>query len=238
VTEIVYALGAESLLVGTTNQCDYPAAARAKVKVGDFVMPDVERIVAAKPSVVFVALPLHRPVKEKLDELRVPTFASDPQSVEQVLAEVESVARALGVQGRGARLAASMRARFDSLLPVPDSPSVYVEISAAPLMTVGGRTFVSDLVTRAGGRNAFSDFDEPYPVVDPELVAARRPDVILLLHPGASAAEVRVRLGWSRIPAVKCGRIIGDIDDDLLLRPGPRMVEGVMQLSRRLHPAD
>jgi iron complex transport system substrate-binding protein len=200
--------------------------------------PDVERIAVLRPSLVFVALPIHRQVVEKLRELGVRCRVSDPQTVEAVLAEVESAAALLGVPERGAALAASLRRRLDSLPAGPDTPLVYVEISAAPLMSVGGGTFVSDLVARAGGRNVFSGCAEPYPVVDPERVAAGRPDVILLLHPGTSAAEVRARLGWSRIPAVKSGRIIGDIDDDLLLRPGPRMVEGVVQLRQRLHPAD
>jgi len=238
VTEIVFALSAESCLTGTTNQCDYPERARHTTKVGDFAAPDVERLAALRPGLVFVALPIHRPVMEKLGELGIACRVSDPQSLEAVLAEVESVAAGLGLAARGRELASSLRRRLESLPAVSDTPRVYVEISSSPLMTVGGGTFVSDLVRRAGGRNVFADVASPYPVVSPEEVALRDPEVVLVLHPGTSAVEVARRLGWERTTAVRSGRVHADLDEDILLRPGPRAVDGVLQLHRLLHPGE
>lgn len=237
VTETVFALGAGDRLAGTTNQCDYPEAARRTFKVGDFAAPDVERIVALGPGLVFVTLPLHATVVEKLRELGIRTYASQPGDVAEVLAEIESVGVLLGRAEQGRLLASSLAAQLESLPVWPDTPGVYVEISAAPLMTVGGRAFVADIVRRAGGRNVFDDATAEYPLVTPEEVAARNPDVILILHPGTGRAEVAQRVGWQGVAAVRNGRVYDDIDDDLLLRPGPRAVEGVRMLAMKVHGA-
>jgi len=234
VTEIVYAVGAGDRLAGSTNQCDYPEAARQTDKVGDFAQPDVERIAALKPGLVFLALPIHGRVREKLAELGIRTHASQPEDMAAVLAEIEAVATLLGVPERGRALAESLGAELNAVPEGPDSPRVYVELSSAPLVAAGGRTFVSDIVRRAGGRNAFDDAPTEYPVVAPEDVAARNPDVIVVLHPGTSRAEVAQRVGWQSIAAVRSGRVFDDLDDDLLLRPGPRAVAGVLELAKRL----
>ena len=235
VTEDIFALGAGGSLAGTTNQCDYPEAARRTFKVGDFATPDVERIAALRPDLVFVALPLHAPLVEKLQELGIRTYASQPGNIAEVLAEIESVGVLLGRKGRARAITESLAAQLGLLPSWSDTPGVYIEISAAPMMTVGGRTFVADIVRRAGGRNVFDDAVVDYPVVTPEDVAARNPDVVLVLHPGTSRVEVAQRVGWQRITAVRTGRIHDDIDDDLLMRPGPRAVEGVLELAKRLH---
>ncbi|MEO0085224.1 MAG: cobalamin-binding protein [candidate division WOR-3 bacterium] len=235
VTEIIFALGAGSSLAGTTNQCDYPEAALRTLKVGDFAAPDVERIAALKPEVVFITLPLHATAAEKLRESGIRTCVSQPEDVVGVLAEIERIGVLVGKREQGLALARSLAARLDSLPVWSDTPRVYVEISSVPLMTVGGRTFVADIVRRAGGRNVFDDAVADYPVVAPEEVAARNPDVIIVLHPGTSPAEVAQRLGWQEVVAIKTGCVFSDIDGDLLLRPGPRAVDGVLLLASRLH---
>lgn len=234
VTEIVYALGAESSLVGNSNQCDYPEAAKNVPKVGDFVRPDLERIVALKPHLVFLTLPIHRPMAEKLMELGIAYMACNPQSVEEIFEEMESIAGVLGRIERGRALIDSLRNCLVNEGDIVDTLSVYVEISSAPLMSVGSRAYLSDLIRLAGGRNIFGDIDEEYFVVSPEDVASRNPDVILVLHPAVRPREVRRRLGWARIKAVILGRIHADLDEDLLLRPGPRLADGVLLLRRLL----
>jgi iron complex transport system substrate-binding protein len=236
VTEIVYAVGAAKLLVGNTNQCDFPEAAKSVYKVGDFMGPDLERIVALRPGLVFLTLPMHRQLLEKLNELKVPTYVSRPADIEAVFKEIDTVAQLLGRKAAGESLVAGMRRRLDSVPSFADTPRVYVEISGTPLMTAGGGTFINELLVRAGGRNVFAYSMQEYPVVDPEAVLAADPEVILLLHPDMSAQDVATRVGWGGISAVKHGRIYDKLDEDLLFRPGPRIVDGVVLLAKLLHP--
>jgi iron complex transport system substrate-binding protein len=236
VTEIVYAVGAGKTLVGNTNQCDYPEAAKSVYKVGDFMSPDLERIVALRPGLVFLTLPMHRQLLDKLNELKVPTYVSRPADIEAVFREIDTVAQLLGRKAAGESLVAGMRRGLDSIPSFQDTPRVYVEISGTPLMTAGGGTFINELLVRAGGRNVFAASIQEYPVVDPEAVLAAEPEVILLLHPDMSARDIASRVGWGGISAVRNGRIYDGLDDDLLFRPGPRIVEGVVLLARLLHP--
>jgi iron complex transport system substrate-binding protein len=235
-TEVAYAVGAGRMLVGNTNQCDYPEAAKGLFKVGDFINPDVERIVALRPTLVFVTLPAHGQLAKKLAELKIPVYVSRPADIRAVFREIDTVARLLGRKESGESLAAAMRRRLDSVPPSSDTARVYVEISGIPLMTAGGGTFINELLLRAGGRNVFESSVQEYPVVDPEAVLAADPDVILLLHPDMSARDVRQRYGWDGVNAVRHGRVYDGLDEDLLFRPGPRIVEGVVLLANLLHP--
>ena len=235
-TEIVYAVGAAKLLVGNTNQCDFPEAAKSVYKVGDFMSPDLERIVVLRPGLIFLTLPMHRQLLEKLNEMKVPTYVSRPTDIEAVFKEMDTVAQLLGRKAAGESLVAGMRRRLDSIPSFADNPRVFVEISGTPLMTAGGGTFINELLARAGGRNVFASSVQEYPVVDPEAVLRADPEVILLLHPDMSAGDVATRVGWGGISAVKHGRLYDRLDDDLLFRPGPRIVDGVVLLAKLLHP--
>lgn len=235
VTEIIYLVGGEGQLLANTTFCDYPQEARRKPKVGDFAQPDLERIVALRPRLVVLSLPTHQLIREKLTELGVPTYCSQPRTVEGILAEIDSVGRLLGRPGVAARVVDSLRRVLDSFTTPPARPAVYVEISMAPLMTAGGSSFLSALIARAGGRNVFADIDQEYPLIAPEQVVVADPEVMLVLHPGRPD-DVAARVGWSGIRAVRNGRIYTGLDEDLLVRPGPRVVTGIALLRELLQP--
>ncbi|MFO7676674.1 MAG: cobalamin-binding protein [bacterium] len=235
VTETIYALGAGDRLVGNTTSCDWPEAARRVRKVGSFYQPDVEHIVGLRPDVVFLALPVHAPVVEKLAELGISYHVSDPHSLDALLDDISAIGRAIGRDQSAEALVRNLRARLATLPSWLDTPGVFVELSNSPLVTAGRGTFLSDAVRLAGGRNVFDDIDRSYPVVSSEDVIRRNPGAILLAHPAATPAEVRSRLGWAGLAAVRSGQLIADIDENLLVRPGPRSVEGIELLGRRLH---
>ncbi|MFO7650099.1 MAG: cobalamin-binding protein [bacterium] len=234
VTEIVYAVGAGDRLVGNTTACDFPEAARSVYKVGDFVNPDLEKLAALKPTVVFLALPVHAALAAKLTEMKVPYYASRPADLDAVVAEVESVGARVGRTEAAGAVSARMQFEIAAVEPAADSPRVYAEISSTPPMTAGGATFVNDIIRRAGGRNVFADALQEYPVVDQERLVRLDPEVILVLHPAATAEDVRARIGWAGVSAVRNGRVYDGLDEDLLFRPGPRVVQGLRQLAELL----
>jgi iron complex transport system substrate-binding protein len=133
--------------------------------------------------------------------------------------------------------------------PAGTPPTVFVEIWGDPLMTVGRKSFVSELVTLAGGRNLGDEVtDKDYFPVSSEWVIARNPDIILCLSVSGQMSEVSnqqleignqkseignqiaTRTGWAQIKAVRDGRVYGGFDNNLILRPGPRVLEGIEAL--------
>ncbi len=117
---------------------------------------------------------------------------------------------------------------------------VYYELWFNPLMSVGPGTFIDSLITMAGGENIFHDAATQYPMISGEDVIARDPQVIILPDSymtdyNVSIDQIISRPGWSAISAIKNNRIYF-IDEDLLVRPGPRLVEGLEKLAMFIHP--
>lgn len=226
VTEIIFALNAGDMLVGVTTYCDYPPAARQKYKVGDFSNPSLERIIATNPSLVVVNLPEQRRVKETLEAFKIPVYVSSPRSIADIYREIAEIGTLLGRQEYADTLIGKMQRALE---PRPATgKKVYVELSAKPLVTIGKRTFLDEIIRRAGAENIFSELDKDYPVVPQEEVIRRNPDIIIVLHPG----NVLDRVGWKEIEAVRRGEIYRDLNQDLLMRPGPRLVDGFKDLER------
>jgi ABC-type Fe3+-hydroxamate transport system substrate-binding protein len=127
----------------------------------------------------------------------------------------------------------------NTLMSIPEDrrhPSVYVEISPDPLMTVAKGSFVNDIINLTGCINIGEDLPREYCRIDPEVVISSNPDYIILLHNASTEDDVAGRTGWNVIKAVKDGNIITDIDPDLLLRASPRLADGARILFERTHP--
>lgn len=239
ITEIVFALGKESLLVGNTIYCDYPEEAKQIYKVGDFSSPSIEKILKKKPSLVLVTLPEQKNVVEELKKYKIPVFTSRPKSVDSVLNEIIEIGKLIDAYDEANILVIALKNKLKEIADknpnIIDSPKVYVEISATPIMTIGNLSYINDLIRYAGAKNVFADIDREYIVTNSEELIARNPDVILILHPSAKKAQVKKRLGWSQITAVKKGRIYDDLNPDYFFRPGPRFIYGVEDLANILH---
>jgi iron complex transport system substrate-binding protein len=231
ITEVLFAIGAGDRVVGVTTYCDYPQEAKAKEKVGDTTRPNLEKIVALKPDVIIAstASQLEQYVRN-LESLGLAVYVSNPRDIEGVLASIAKMGELVGASGGAAQLTESMRRRIDEIhsrLSETARPSVFFVLATEPLMTVGGNTFLNDLITRAGGRSISSDMAGDYPQYSLEAVIARRPDLIFL----GGGIELPERL--TETPAVRAGRVY-HIDDDLLFRPGPRIVDGLEQMAAKI----
>jgi iron complex transport system substrate-binding protein len=220
-TEIIYALGAEASLVGVTTLCDYPAEAQSRTKVGDFSNPSLERIMGMKPTLVIVHLPEQRRIMDQLKKLDVDVFVSSTRTLDGLFEEIEQIGAMLDRSPQAESLVSAMRTQLTPVTPTTRK-RVYVELSPRPIITVGARSFLNELIERAGARNIFTDIQKDYPIVQQEEVIRRDPEIILVLHPVA----VRDRAGWEHIDALKHDRVYTDLDQDLLMRPGPRLTKG------------
>jgi len=249
VTEILFALGLGENVVGVTDACDFPPAARSITRVSGFGTPNVESLLDLAPDMI-IACGLEKP--ELLAVLRqsgIRVVDVQPNGFMANFTELFDAIRAIGqatertteAEALVARMQTELDAVAARLAAIDEAhrPRVFVEVEESPLMTAGAGSFIDEMISRAGGRNVAHDVRGGYPRIDPEQVIAWNPDVILVGHggsPGEAAKRLAVHIGWSEVSAVRQRRVIDDIDPDLLFRPGPRLVEGVKRLAERLHP--
>jgi iron complex transport system substrate-binding protein len=245
VTEILYAIGAQDRLVGVSNQCDYPLAAKLKPKIGNFNRPDLDRARALHPDIVLFA-EYARP--EDLAALEQEGIAAAVLSFRD-LADLSRTIRLIGrIAGRipqAEEAALSLErtvvevTRALATVPPEQRPSVYIEVEGpSPIYAVGSGSFMGDIVRVAGGRNVFEKGPGPYNRLAPEEVARANPDVMLIDHPFQYKVGVSKRPGWAGLSAVRNRRVYDGSDFDLVLlnRASPRVAQSLWEIARLLHP--
>lgn len=240
-TEIVYALGLEARLVGVTNQCDFPPAARAKPMVGDVLNPSLEKIIELKPDVVLgTTAGNRRETVEAVERAGLPLYGIEARNVEDILVSIQDVAGLLGVPEAGKALVGQLQARLAALgarLEKAWRPQILFVLWLEPLLTVGGDTFLNDVLSRAGAESVTAELHQDWPRLSLEFVIERDPDYLVLPRTfGLQARLARLAEGppWREMRAVEHNRVVWL--EDAVLRPGPRIVEAIEALARALHP--
>lgn len=239
-TEIVYAVGAGDRLVGDTTFCDYPPEAKQVAKIGDTLQPNIERIIALKPDLVLVSTASQlETFTSQLDERAIPYFVTDPHDLEAVFHSINSIGDVLGEKTQAERLVAALRARAAAVEDAVKSRpvvTVFYQVSPSPLWTAGRKSWVTDLIRRAGGRSVTADVDGEWLRYSDEAALASRPAAIIMATSDSmSGDQMQVAPALQQSPAALSQRVYG-INGDYLSRPGPRLVDGLEQMARVLHP--
>jgi iron complex transport system substrate-binding protein len=241
ITEMLFAIGLDEEIIGVTNFCNYPPAAAAKTKVG-YTHPNVESLLALRPDMIAAPREFLRPdVLTKLDELKVPAFIFEAKSIEDVLAHIHTLGRIFKRTSAADAVTRHMRERLaditDQVNAAGKTRVLYV-LSSQPLMTVGPESYIHQLIDLAGGINIAAGASGAYPRLNMETVLKENPEV--LIFPGETTesvpeSEQQTWTRWSGLSAVQHGRL-HVVSSDMLNRPGPRVVDGLEQLARLIHP--
>lgn len=236
-TEIVCALGGAELLVGVDADSDYPPDVVANLpRPGRDLDLDVAEVLDLKPDLVLTSLtvPGHERVVEELRVAGLQTLVCDPQSLHDVHDDIRRIAAAIGVPERGEKLVTEM----DTAMPVVETreprPRVLVEWWPKPVITPARHSWVTDLITRAGGINPWRSHDAKSVPLETAQVLDAAPEVVVMSWCGVKVGNyradiVRRRDGWEAVPAVAANRIHA-ISEAYLGRPGPRLTQGYRQL--------
>lgn len=225
-TEVIFALGAGENLVGNTTYCDFPEEAKRVYKVGDFSNPSIERIVSLRPNLVILNLPEQKRIKQELEKLKINFFISSPATIADIYDEIKGLGRITGKEREADSIVNFMKSHIYPLNR--KKRRVYIELAPHPLVTIGSESFLNELLEMAGGKNIFSDLKKDYPVVSQEEVIKRNPEIIILLHPEGFSN----RIGWDKVAAVKENKVYRNLQQDYILRPGPRLVLGFKELQK------
>jgi iron complex transport system substrate-binding protein len=243
ITEILYAVGADSLIVGVTDYCDYPSQAKQKPHIGGMINPSIEAIVGTQPDLVLISVEGNSRLDfERLKKLSIPVFATNPRTIEGVLKSVLDIGKLTGVPQNAERLISELRSRHDSITHLyrqQHHPRVLVIFSLTPLMVAGNGSFVDELITDAGGINLGSSGKGPYPLFSREEILRLQPDKIVLTSDIAvsSVDLLHHYPEWKTLNAFRFGAV-STIDASLISRPGPRVIDGLAELARILHDSN
>jgi iron complex transport system substrate-binding protein len=238
VTEILFLLGLDDVIVGVSDFCNYPAAALSKPKVGG-VNPNIEAIVALRPDLVVSTGGVGmRETARRLDQLGIPFLGVEADSVEAVLTRITMLGEITGhreaaratVDGLRQRLAA-VAARHSSSPPV----RVVYLIDENPYLTIGPKSFLYDVLIKAGGRPFETGPSESYPRVGLEPILRFDPEVIFFTGETEHVPAERIAAWhrWDQIAAVKAGRLYA-VPRDLVNRPGPRIIDAIEFFASKL----
>ena len=246
-TEILFAIGAGAQVVGRDAFSDYPAEATTLFDVGgSFGELNTEVILAQNPDLVLAShlTPLEQ--IEALENLGLTVLSlANPKDFEGMYDNLRLVARLTGHQPEAEKLVEELAARVaaieEKITLAKEHPLVFYELDgtdpSAP-WTSGPGTFVDTLIGMAGGENLGSSLGSEWAQISIEELIARNPDIILLGSAhwgGVTPEEVKARTGWGALEAVKNDRLF-TFDDNLVSRPGPRLVDGLEAMAKLLHP--
>jgi len=244
-TETLFALGADSRLVGVSRHCDFPVAAKLKPKMGDFNQPDLPKVIAAAPDVVLFTEFARAADLAALEAAGIAVFVLPARSVENVIESISSLGALTGAGAAAEKLAAGIETavreigeRLAGVMPA-QRPRVYVEVDGPQqLYAVGPGSFMDDIVRLAGGSNVFSDRKDAYFPVDSAVVIAANPEIVLVDYPFQYKVGVSKRPGWDTVAAVRGGRVYDGTDFDIIVfnRPGPRIARALREIAALLHP--
>jgi iron complex transport system substrate-binding protein len=237
-TEIVCALDCAHHLVGVDADSDYPREVVAALPaLGRDLELDVTRVRQLRPDLVLTSLtvPGHERTVQALQDAGLRTLVVDPQSLQDVYASIETIAAALDVADRGQALVRRMRAAMQPI-PALRRPAVLIEWWPKPVIVPGARSWATDVLHLAGGRNPWYAHDVKSLPVTTAQVCAAAPDAVVMSWCGVQPAKyraqvVRRRSGWTQVPAVARDRIY-PVSEAWLGRPGPRLVHGYQALRK------
>ncbi|TMQ21722.1 MAG: cobalamin-binding protein [Candidatus Rokuibacteriota bacterium] len=245
VTETIFALGAEDRLVGRTDFCEYPAAARGKPSVGGMVNPSLEALVALKPDLVVATDEGNREETfQQLARLRIPTYLVHATRLSALRDMIARLGDLTGHQAAVAPLTDALTRRVEDVrrrvAPFPRPRVLYV-IWPEPLIVPGRPSLLTELIEVAGGESVTSGESQPYVRFSVEAAVARAPEVIVLADHSAGTSSTAGRPApeqWQRfssVPAIRAGRL-HSVDLSILHRYGPSVVDGLESLARVIHP--
>lgn len=245
ITEIVFALGLGDRVVGVSDFCDYPPEALEKQMIGGVVNPNMEAIVALDPDLV-LALPnaTHESLFRSLRLLGMNVITIRNDRLQDLFTMIEKIGEETSRQGEAAEMSSSLRAKFSEIgervAGFPKKKVMFI-VGVEPLFVAGKGTYIDELIEIAGGENIAGDSLAKYPQLGIETVVSKAPEVILYtsfnfdLTPKQEAMAKDLWSPYQSIPAVRDGRIHGLVADYVTLA-GPRLVIGIEDMARAIHP--
>ena len=237
-SELMAHIGATDLLVGRTENCNFPPEISAIPSIGRLFPPNYEKITATRPHIILMASG-QLEVRKRLKAMGLVVFVVQPANIGEIGTMLITLGKMTGRTRQALQQADLFNQRHTSIVSkVPvHRPRVFWEIWAKPLQTVGPKGFIGDLIRQAGGKNIITENEDPWPRVSNEYVVSKNPQVVIASNQSSRSAMLKkTRTGWDQTDAIRNQRIFLPPNMDTVTRPGPRILDGLEWLISVLHP--
>src|SRR5664280_840629 len=242
ITETLYALGLADKIVGVTSFCNWPPSALKKQRIGGFINPSIEQIVSLQPDLIIATADGNRQdTVRQLERLGLTVYVTSPSDTNGILRSISHLGEITARKNVAATLVRQLQKRLSNIeaqIRHKSKPRVFFQIGLEPLITIGGRTLINEVIQRAGGINIASLDTARYPRYSPEGIMAGSPDIILFAPMANDKEFTAVKKFWQKfegIPAVKNNRIY-PIDTCLLSRASVRIIDAIETMALIFHP--
>lgn len=240
-TEILFALKLDEEIIGVTDFCDYPKEAQKKEKVGGFSNPNIEKIISLNPDLVILYKSFPKEIFNQLTQVLPKTnfIVLDPKNFEDVLNNILLLGKITGKEREAQYIYSNMLRRLKTierkLIPIKTKLKVLFLLWNDPFISCSPKTFVGDLLKKLKVENIVEKEEPEYPVLSIEYILQKNPDIIIIGEmSGISMESIIKKPEFSNISAVKNKKVFY-INDDLVFRPGPRLIDGLEALYKIIY---
>lgn len=240
-TEIVFALGAEEKLVGVTSYCDYPEEAKEIEKIGDFENPNIELIKKMNPDLVLAGGFLQEDLMAALEGLNIPVASTEAAGVESIYDSIAMIGKLVGQETKAEELINNIHKDIEEIenkVMGKNKPKVFYLVWKDPIFTAGQGTYINELLQIAGGQNVAARI-EGWAQFSFEELLKQDPDILIAAYhstdEGMRKEDIMEDELFSKLPCVRDGKIHIMSDDNIVSRPGPRVVEAIREMAETLH---
>jgi iron complex transport system substrate-binding protein len=239
VTETLFALGAGPEVVGVSQYCDYPPQVLGLPRVGSFLTPNLEAIIALRPTLI-VGLELSSDVRQirALNSMGYPVLLVSDDSLNEIETSIEKVGARINRQDQARRLVAQIQSQVAAVqqrLAKVKPQRALMLVGHQPIVAVGTGNYLDELMRIARADNIAAAAGEQWPHLSIEFVIAMRPEVILDGAMGSDPASSDFWQNYPTIPAVRDHRVVGYAEDPML-HAGPRVGQSLEIIARKIHP--
>jgi iron complex transport system substrate-binding protein len=246
ITETLFALGTDDRIIGDTNYCDYPEAAKLITKIGSFTTPNLEKIVSLEPDLILAETIHLKTVVPALDNLGLTVVVLATASVENIFQNMILIGQICDLNNNAANLKNDLTGKLNAIslktssLSMAEKPRVFYTFWYQPIWTMGAKTYVNELIQIAGGSNIFAPQIDDKSTVSLESIIAANPQIIITSSMGTNGEVIynsfKNEERLKSTEAIINNRIFRITDPNIIERPGPRIIYGVQELLKLFHP--
>ena len=239
VADDLYSLGAGPDVIAVSDFTKHPKEASLKPSIGVQMTPSIERIVSLHPDLVIGSADSNREeTVRQLEQVGIVVFMINPHGIEGILSSLSRLGKAIGREDAATLLASQLRVRLEAVRAnVKDKPTVnvFMPIWYDPIITIGKRAFITEMIAAAGGKSITDDMSQEWPQISLETVVERMPEALLLVQGSRlSMKDVENRPGWNTLSAIRNHRVY--LVDERIELPSSGAFDALEDLARQLHP--
>lgn len=228
ITETIFAINAQNLLVGRTSFCNYPEEVKNIPIIGDLLNVNFEKVIDLKPDLIFITVEGNtKEIFDKLKSLGIEVYVTNPRSINGIINSIKNISEVLDKKDTAEILIKFLNQRLKNIKSqnIRKHSAMFV-VSLAPLMIAGSNTFINDILNYAGFENISPESISSYPVISREEVLRKNPDWVILPEGFSKSEILKYYPEWKKLKAIRNDNIIF-IDPDLFFRPGPRFIDAI-----------